>query len=110
MVGDGAGGNGSPPLVVLDEITKRLAHGHRRRRDDTQHLADCRLTLQRPGNLVRAPLQLGEQPGVLDGDDGLIGEALEQCDLPFREWTVVGPSHQEAPDRLAATEQRHGEL
>ena len=24
MVGDGAGGNGSPPLVVLDEITKRF--------------------------------------------------------------------------------------
>ena len=31
--------------------------------------------------LAVARLQLGEQPHVLDGDDGLVGEGLEQLDL-----------------------------
>ena len=44
--------------------------------DDLQHLGSRRLLLQRFGEVARALMQLVEQPRVLDGDDGLIGEGL----------------------------------
>jgi hypothetical protein len=31
--------------------------------------------------------QFIEQAGILDGDDGLIGEILDQLDLLFGEWS-----------------------
>ena len=52
-------------------------------RDDPEDLAGRRLLLQRLGELPIALLEFVEQPGVLDGDDGLIGEGLEQLDLIF---------------------------
>ena len=45
--------------------------------DDAQDLAGRRLLLQRLGEFAVARLQLLEQPRVLDGDDGLVGEGLE---------------------------------
>ena len=36
-------------------------------------------------------LQLREQPDVLDGDDGLIGERLQERDLLRREGLDLGP-------------------
>ena len=60
----------------------------RRGGDDAQHLGRGRLLLQRLGlralELGVALLQLLEQPGVLDGDDGLVGERLQQRDLADR--------------------------
>ena len=60
----------------------------RRRGDDPQHLGRGGLLLQRLGDLAVALLKLGvallqllEQPGVLDGDDGLVRERLQQRDL-----------------------------
>ena len=44
----------------------------------------CEL-LDRAGELVRAGLQLGEQPRVLDGDGRLVGEGLHQRDLAVGE-------------------------
>ena len=41
--------------------------------------------LDRPGELVGASLELGEQPRVLDGDGGLVGEGLHQGDLTVGE-------------------------
>ena len=46
-----------------------------------QHLRGRRLLLQRFAQIVGALAQLIEQPGVLDGDDGLIGEILHQLNL-----------------------------
>src|SRR5262249_10402337 len=46
--------------------------------DHPQDLARRRLLLQRLGQVLIASLQLGEQAHVLDGDDGLIGEGLEE--------------------------------
>ena len=50
------------------------------------------LLLQRLGDLAVALLKLGvallqllEQPGVLDGDDGLVRERLQQRDLALGE-------------------------
>ena len=47
--------------------------------DDLQHVGGGGLLLQRFAQLV-------EQPGVLDGDDGLCGEILHQLDLLVAEW------------------------
>ena len=49
--------------------------------DDAQHLRCCRLLLQRFGEIISALPQFVQQPCVLDGDDGLGGEVLNQCDL-----------------------------
>ena len=46
----------------------------RRTRNNAQHIRGRRLLLQRLA-------QFGEQPGVLDGDDRLVGEGLEQLHL-----------------------------
>ena len=45
-----------------------------RRADDLEHVGGGGLLLQRFAQLV-------EQPRVLDGDDGLVGEILNQLDL-----------------------------
>ncbi len=54
--------------------------------------AGGRLLIQRLGDLAVARLKLGvaplqflEQPGVLDGDDGLVRERLQQGDLAVGE-------------------------
>ena len=51
-----------------------------------EHLAGRGLVLERLGQLARARLHLLEQPRVLDGDHGLVGEGLEQLDLLVGEW------------------------
>ena len=61
-----------------------LEHGlqlARRAADDLEHLRRRGLLLQRFAEIVGALAQLVEQPGVLDGDDGLGGEVLHQLDL-----------------------------
>ena len=41
----------------------------------------------RTAKLVGALAQLGKQPRILDGDDGLGGEVLDQRDLLVSKWT-----------------------
>src|SRR5215470_882779 len=49
----------------------------RRATDDAENLARRRLALERL-------LRLGEQPDVLNSDDGLVGERLEESNLTVR--------------------------
>ena len=42
-----------------------------------------------------------EQPHVLDGDHRLIGEGLEQGDLPLGEGPNLGATHHDGPERDA---------
>src|SRR5215831_169413 len=70
-----------------DHLEDRLYVG-RRARDDSQDLARGRLLLQRLADLCMSVceglvllLKLREQPDVLDGDDGLIGEGRDQTNL-----------------------------
>ena len=65
-----------------------LQHGfeHRlkiagRAADNLEHLRRGRLLVQRFGQLPRALLLRLEQSRVLNGDDGLVGEGLDQLDL-----------------------------
>jgi hypothetical protein len=54
-------------------------------------------------------LQFLEQPHVLDGDDGLVGEGLEQLDLLRRERTGGSPTSTggDGADRTSLSEHRH---
>ena len=72
----------------LDDRLEHTASDRSARGDDPQDLGRGGLLLQRLGDLAVALLKLGvallqllEQPGVLDGDDGLVGERLQQRDL-----------------------------
>ena len=73
------------PSGALDEGAEDRLQVDRRARDDPQDLGRRRLLLQRLGRVAVALLQLLEQAGVLDGDDGLVGERLQQLDLPLGE-------------------------
>ena len=87
---DGAEGSLAQARGTLDDrVEDRLEVG-RRGGDHAQDLGGRRLLLQRLGQLAVALLQLLEQPGVLDGDDGLVGERLEQRDLPVGERAALG--------------------
>ena len=75
------------------------------------------LLLQRLVDLVVARLKLGvallkflEQPGVLDGDDGLVRERLQQCDLRVGEGALFEAVKRDDANRLAISQQRHGHL
>ena len=59
--------------------------------------------------LAVARLQLREQPHVLDRDHGLVGEGLEQLDLPLGEGTNLrAPNHDHAKGH-ALSQQRRGQ-
>ncbi len=66
--------------VARDGVEHGLDVG-RRARDDAQDLAGRRLLLQGLGEVAITGLQLREEAHVLDGDDGLVGEGLEEGDL-----------------------------
>ena len=94
----------------------RLQHRRAVRRrggDDPQHFGGGRLLLQRLGDLTVAllklgiaPLQLGEQAGVLDGDDRLIRERLQEGDLMVGERAYLLPPQPQHADRLTMLEER----
>ena len=53
--------------------------------------------------------QFAEQPRVLDGDDGLVGEGTHQLDLALAERLYALARKSERADRLALPEQRHSQ-
>jgi hypothetical protein len=53
-------------------------------------------------------LQLREQADVLDGDDGLVGEGLQQRDLTLREGPGCPARHGDHADGVALMHHRHG--
>src|SRR5262249_20320003 len=65
-----------------------------------EHLADRSLIFQRFLQLARPRLHLFEQPGVLDGNYGLVGEGLEQFDLSIGERANLGASDRNRADGL----------
>ena len=69
--------------------------------DDPQHVGGGGLLLQRFAQLV-------EQPGVLDGDDGLSGEVRDQLDLLVGERAHLLAVDDDRADQLVLLEHRHG--
>ena len=74
----------------------------RRARDHPQDLGRRRLLLERLFRLV-------EQPDVLDRDHRLVGEGLQELDLPVGERPHLGPPDGDRPDRFGPAQQRHVE-
>ena len=68
--------------------------------DDLEHIRGSGLLLQQFPQLV-------EEPRVLDGDDGLIGEGLEQGDLSLGEELDLGAAQRDRADRDAFPHQGH---
>src|SRR4030095_5030483 len=69
------------------------------------HLKD--LTGRREFTITR--LQLREQPDILDGDDRLVGEGLQQGDLPLGEQLRLCAAQHDRTDRGSFTQQRNAE-
>ena len=89
---------------ALDDCLEHLLEIGRRGGDDAQHLGGGGLLLQRLAQFGVPPLQLGEQPGVLDGDDRLVGEALQQGDVSVSERIWLGSVEGQHTDRSIALE------
>ena len=75
-------------------------HVRRRTGDHLQDVGGGGLPLQRLLGLV-------EQPRILDGDDGLVGEALEYRNLVFRERAHFLPTRNDATEHNAISHQGH---
>ena len=57
--------------------------------------------------LALARLLRLEQPRVLDGDHGLVGEGLEELDLPVGEESRLGTRHEDCSDDLPLADHWH---
>jgi hypothetical protein len=79
------------PSRVLDDGGHDWLEVRGRATDDTQNLRTRCLLLQRL-------LRLVEQPHVLNGNDCLVGEGLEEGDLPVGEGTERRPRDPDRPD------------
>ena len=69
--------------------------------DNPEDLAGGGLLFEGLGELAVALLDLVEQTDVLDGDDGLVGEGLEQGDLLVGERANLRPTQHDRADRNA---------
>src|SRR6516162_7893739 len=63
----------------------------------------------RTREVLRAGFEFLEEPNVLNGDDGLVGERAEQVDLLDVELTGLGPTDGDRADRAPITQHRHGQ-
>src|SRR6266540_2821453 len=70
-------------------------------RDGAEDLGGGRLLLQRLGQVAVARLELLEQAHVLDGDDGLVGEGLEEGNLRLGKGAHLGTQNGQVTKRLA---------
>ncbi len=66
--------------------------------------------LDRLGELLGARLRLLEEPHILDGDHGLVGEGLQKLDLAFVERPHLLARHDEDADRHPFAQERHAEI
>ena len=83
----------------------------RRGRDHAENVGAPGLISQRLREVAGLGLHLVEQPDVLDGDHGLVGEGLYQFDLLVAEWLDAAASQTKTPmTRRRAPAERRGRL
>src|SRR5215813_10812719 len=102
------------PELGVANAHRILQHGleHRfqftgRTGDDSQNLRGRGLPFQRFGKIGRALAQFVQQPGVLDGDDGLRGEILDQIYLLIVEGSDLLPIDSDRTNQVILLEHRH---
>ena len=93
------------PGRILNERIQHRLEIERRAAYDFQHFARRRLLLEGLGEVAVASLQFLEQPHVLDGDHGLVGEGFEKGDLFLRERTDLRSANHNRPDGNTLAEQ-----
>src|SRR6516225_6000749 len=86
-------------MRLLQDRVKYWREISGRRIDDLQHLGGRSLSVQRF-------LLLGQEPRVLDGDDGLVGEGFQKCNLTVSKWPHLEPIDENYSQQLARFE--HG--
>ena len=91
---DGVGQDGRQDFLKVERRRHRLAN-----------LGECALLLDRPPESGGTVLKLLEEPGVLDGDDGLGGERLQERDLFVGERVDDRAVYDQDADRRRATNQ-----
>src|SRR5262245_65020432 len=84
-------------IVCLAEPRSSVRNGIEHRlqvmwgpRDNRDHLRGSRLVVKRLLQIAFTALHCFEKPRVLDGDDGLVGECLEQFNLAIRKRANLG--------------------
>ncbi len=102
---DGAAGAARELAGAGDDRVEHRLDIERRAHGPTD-LAQRRELLNRLGQLARARLQLLEEADVLDGDDGLVGEGLEQLDLTIGERPRLGTRDRNDADGSALPQHR----
>src|SRR5437879_1481942 len=95
------------PSSALDDGIEHRLHIRRRAADDGEHLARCRLMLQRFAQFRIAFLDLLEQPYVFNSDDRLVGEGLEERYLLFGKGTDFGSANLNGAYRDSFAKQWH---
>ena len=107
-------GTKNRPLVRVAQAGRRfhegIEHGlqiERRAADDLEHVGCRGLLLKRLAQIVGALAQLLEQSRVLDGDDGLLGEILDQRDLLAGERLHLFAEDRDCADQLVFLQHRH---
>src|SRR5688572_20229750 len=79
---------------ALDDCVEDRLHVRGRAADDAEHLGRRRLALQSLSQFRVALLNFLEQPDVLYGNYGLIGEGFDQLDLPLgKQLNKVTPNY-----------------
>src|SRR4029450_1230476 len=91
--------NPTNPGGARDGGGQHRLHVGGRPADDAEHLGCRRLMLQGLAQFCVAFLQFFEEPYVLDGDDGLIGEGFQQFYLLVAKRTDLSPADYNGPDR-----------
>src|SRR5215467_5820722 len=88
----------------------RVEHGldvGRRTRDYAQYLGGCCLIFKGFLQLALTRLLGFEQPRILDGDDGLVGEGLDEFDLPSGERLPLFARQQQQSNKLTLAYERY---
>src|SRR5262245_4623134 len=70
---------------------------------------ECLQLPNRPRQILRPGLELLEQPHILYGDYGLVGEGLEQCDLVVGEWPGLRAAHGDGSDGVTLAHHGYAE-
>src|SRR5262249_48455670 len=98
------------PLGALNDRLEYWLNVGRGAGNYAEDFARGRLLLQRLRQIGVAGLQLPEQRQVLDGDEGWVGEGLQQRDLVIGEPARLTAGNTDRPDGLVVAQHRHDDL
>ncbi len=95
------------PCRVLNQCIQNRLKIKRRAAYDFQNFAGRRLLVQSLAQITIAFLQFFEQPHILDGDHGLVGEGFEKGDLLLGERPNLRTADPNNPDCHTFSQQWH---